>query len=168
LNLDTLVRIGQPPWQPTPAAYDVDVWDKYDFPLCGTFRLGDDLVIFDLITTAGSRSLWAYVPVPADDQAAVETASFDTEHEFCAFLEDCFSGRDAVFAAAEDFKISSKSDGIPISSGRHALLEAGTRWYVQRQAALTGFPVPAVILVEGADDAALLEAAQGALASAPA
>jgi hypothetical protein len=46
MNLDTLVRIGQPPWQPVPGAADIDVWDKYDFPSCGTYRLGDNLVVF--------------------------------------------------------------------------------------------------------------------------
>ena len=32
LNLDTLVRIGQPPWHPVPTAEGVDMWEKYEFP----------------------------------------------------------------------------------------------------------------------------------------
>jgi len=39
MNLDTLVRAGQPPWHPVPAAEDIDVWDKYEFPICGSYRL---------------------------------------------------------------------------------------------------------------------------------
>jgi hypothetical protein len=62
MNLDMLVRAGQPPWHPAPTAVDIDVWDKYEFPICGSYRLDGRLVIFTLITTAGTRSLWAYVP----------------------------------------------------------------------------------------------------------
>ena len=36
VNLDTWVRIGQPPWRPVPEAQDVDIWDKADFPSYGT------------------------------------------------------------------------------------------------------------------------------------
>ena len=68
VKLDTLVRAGQPPWRPVPAAEDIDVWDKYEFPICGSYRLDGRLIIFTLINTAGTRSLWAYVPV--DREAA--------------------------------------------------------------------------------------------------
>jgi hypothetical protein len=37
-----------------------------------------------------------------------------------------------VFAAAEDFVINSKSDGILILPTRHGLLEAAARWYIER------------------------------------
>jgi hypothetical protein len=36
-----------------------------------------------------------------------------------------------VFAAAEDFVITSKSDGILILPTRHGLLEAAARWYIE-------------------------------------
>ena len=62
MNLDMLVRAGQRPWNPVPTAEDIDVWDEYEFPICGTYRLDGRLIIFTLITTAGTRSLWAYVP----------------------------------------------------------------------------------------------------------
>lgn len=74
MNLDTLVSAGQPPSRPTPAAHDLDIWDKYDFPLHGTYRLGDDLIVFTVITTAGNRSLWAYVPVSPELRETVATA----------------------------------------------------------------------------------------------
>jgi hypothetical protein len=162
VNLDTLVRIGQPPWRPVPEAQDVDIWDKYDFPSCGTYRLGDDLIIFALITTAGSRSLWAYVPVSPGAREVVTGARFDTGAEFNAWLEFWFAGHEAVFAAAENFVIDSKSDGTLVPPRRNALLAAGTRWYADRLAALRGpkarRPVP-----DDADADALLRAAQGAL-----
>jgi hypothetical protein len=178
MNLDTLVRIGQPPWHPVPAAEDVDVWDKYDFPTCGTYRLGDHLVIFTLITTAMNRSLWAYVPVPPDASKAIAGARFDTESEFNAFLEGCFAGREAVFAAAQNFVITAKSDGILILPTKHGLLEAGARWYIERAIATGGLARPALgggrllaptLPAEASDDdGELLRVTQGILASAPA
>lgn len=136
MNLDTLVRAGERPWHPVPTAEDVDVWDKYEFPICGTYRLNTRLIVFTLITTAGTRSLWAYVPVRPEAEQAVAEARFDTEDEFNEFLGGCFTGGQAVFAAAEDLVITSKSDGIRIPEGRNALLAMGAKWYAQRSAAL--------------------------------
>jgi hypothetical protein len=136
MNLDSLVRAGQPPWSPVPAAEDVDVWDKYEFPICGSYRLDGRLIVFTLITTAGTRSLWAYVPVDPEGERAVTDARFESEGEFDDFLAECFTGREAVFAAAENLVITSKSDGIRIPVGKSALLAVGATWYAQRSAAL--------------------------------
>jgi hypothetical protein len=136
MNLDTLVRAGQPPWHPAPTVEDVDVWDKYEFPICGSYRLDGHLVVFTLITTAGTRSLWAYVPVAREAEQTVSQARFATEDEFNDFLAGCFTGHETVFAAAENFVITSKSDGIPIPATRNALLAAGAKWYAERSAAL--------------------------------
>src|SRR5580692_1391468 len=136
MNLDTLVSVGQPPWHPVLTAGDIDVWDKYEFPICGSYRLDGRLVVFTLITTAGTRSLWAYVPVAPEAEQAVIEARFDSEQNFDEFLAECFTGQEAVFAAAENFVITSKSDGIRIPLGRNALLVMGAKWYVQRSAAL--------------------------------
>lgn len=73
------------------------------------------------------------------DQAVTE-ARFDSEDEFDDFLAGCFAGREAVLAAAENFVITSKSDGIHIPTGRNALLAMGAKWYAQR----TGRPAAAV------------------------
>lgn len=172
VNLDTLVSTGQPPWRPVSAARDVDVWDKYDFPLHGTYRLDDDVIVFTLITTAGTRSLWAYVPVPRSEQGTVAGARFDTEEEFYAFLEGCFAGREAVFAVAENFVIVSKSDGIQVPRGTDALLAAGARWYAQRAASVASERVQQIAkaarrLAETDDPDSLLRATQGALADLP-
>ena len=159
VNLDTLVSTGRPPWEPTAAAQDVDVWDKYDFPLNGTYRLGDGVIVFTLVTTAGSRSLWAYVPVPPDQREAVSDPRFDTKAEFDAFIAGCFAGREAVFAAAVNFVIDSKSDGILIPPRRNALLAAAARWYADRAAARAGRPVQQPV-PDDADADTLLRAAQ--------
>jgi hypothetical protein len=161
VNLDRLVSAGYRPWKPTADAHDVDAWDKYDFPNCGTYRLGKDLIIFTLITTGGTRSLWAYVPVPGEDEESVCNARFDTPDEFDAFLASRFAGLEAVFAAAEDFVITSKSDGILIPSGKHKLLLAGAKWYSSQP----GVPAvrPSTRTAEDADS--LLREAQGALAA---
>jgi hypothetical protein len=73
MNLDKLVSAGQPPWRPTPKARDVDPWEKYDFPACGTYRLNGALIVFALIATAGDRSLWAYVPAGPDSAELIES-----------------------------------------------------------------------------------------------
>jgi hypothetical protein len=161
VNMDTLVSTGQPPWRPTPDAQDVDIWDKYDFPLHGIYRLGDDLIVFTVITTAGNRSLWAYVPVSPESREAVATARFDTEAAFNAFLEGCFAGHEAVFAAAENFMITAKSDGMQIPQVPNALLAAGTRWYFDR--AMARAALGQRQLVDDNDAESMLRAAQGVL-----
>lgn len=168
VNLDALVKVGSRPWRPGSAVHDVDIWDKADFPTCGTFRLGNDLVVFTLITAVGIRSLWAYVPVPAHEDALVTQASFHTEAEFDDFLASRFTGREAIFAAAENLVISAKSDGIPIPSGRHALVPAGATWYAQRAAALAGRLQPPPVQPDEANPATVLRRAQSVLAESAA
>jgi len=163
VDTDMLVSAGAPPWLPSPAAHDLDVWDKYDFPNCGTFRLGDDLVMFTLLTLAGSRSLWAYVPIPADAEESVTGARFDGEAEFDAFVKSCFSGRETVFAAAEDFVITASSDGIVILPDRHALLATGAVWWA-RSAADRARRVELAVMAAEADEDALLRTTQGGMA----
>ena len=169
MNLDMLVRAGQRPWQPVPAAEDVDVWDKYEFPICGSYRLDSRLIIFTLITTAGTRSLWAYVPVVSTAEQLVAEARFDTEEEFNDFLQGCFTDQEAVFAAAEDLVITSKSDGIHIPDGKNALLVMGAKWYAQRSAALYAELQKRLEVAssEPADPEELLSAAQGVIETLP-
>ena len=166
MNLDTLIQVGMPPWRPAPAAQIVDIWDKYDFPSCGIYSLGDEVIVFTVITTAGPRSLWAYVPVPPASRESVTRADFDTEAEFDAWLEFWFAGHEVVFAAAENFVVTAKSDGILIPPRRNALLAAGARWYAERGAALGGVDVR-LPEADDADAGTLLRAAQGVLASGP-
>jgi len=166
MNLDMLVRAGQQPWLPVPQAEDIDVWDKYDFPICGTYRLDSRLVIFTLVASAGNRSLWAYVPVPPESEEAVSGARFEAEEEFNEFLAGCFAGRKAVFAAAEDFVITSKSDGIVIPSGRFGLLTIGAEWYALRAAVELRNRLTAAS--EAGNVSEVLSVAQDALSGLPA
>lgn len=169
MNLDMLVRAGQPPWHPVLTAEGVDVWDKYEFPICGSYRLDGRPVIFTLITTAGTRSLWAYVSVAPEAEQEVEEARFETEDKFNDFLAGCFTGREVVFAAAENLVITSKSDGIRIPEGRNALLAMGAKWYAQRSAALYAelHKRLEAAVNEPADPEELLSAAQGVIETLP-
>lgn len=166
MNLDTLARRGQPPWRPVPEADDVDIWEKLDFPIRGTYRIGGELVIFTLITTAASRSLWAYVPASAEAAKVIAAnPRFETEADFTAFLDGCFTNREVVFAAAEDFTITTKSDGTFIPSGKNALITAGARWYLERSAALNACLQKKLAAAgEAADTSEIVRTAQGALA----
>ena len=169
MNLDTLVRQGQPPWHPVPDADDIDVWEKYDFPIRGTYRLNGALIIFNLITTAASRSLWAYVPATPDAAQIIESEhQFATEEQFNNFLDDCFTGHKVVFAAAENFVISTKSDGIFIPAERNALITAATQWYLERRAALNAGLREHLAATDPADTSEIVRTAQGALADLPA
>ncbi len=170
MNLDKLVRIRQAPWHPVPDAEDVDVWEKYDFPIRGTYRVDGQLVIFNLITTAGTRSLWAYVPATPDAAKIIEAGMpFDTEAEFENFLAGCFASQETVFAAAEDFVITSKSDGTPIPPGRNALIVAAAKWYAERTAAMVATAQQKLAAASPASDSAeLVRTAQGVLSGIPA
>ena len=67
--------------------------------------------------------------MPPESRETVATARLETEAAFNAFLAGCFAGHEAVFAAAENFIITAKSDAIQIPPAPNALLAAGTRWY---------------------------------------
>jgi hypothetical protein len=152
-----------------PAAEDTDIWDKSGFPICGTYHLDGRLIIFSHITTAGTRSLWAYVPVDPEAEQAVTEARFESEAEFEDFLPECFTGREAVFAAAENLVITSKSRGTRIPAGRNALLAVGATWYAQRSAALYMEVQQRLEAAasEPSDPAELLSAAQGVIETLP-
>lgn len=169
MNLDKLVRAGQPPWRPTPKADEVDPWEKYDFPTCGTYRLDGTLIVFALITTAGDRSLWAYVPAGPSATELIESEHmFATVDEYKTFIDDCFTGHEVIFAAAENLVISTKSDGVPIPPIRNALIVAATKWYLERSAALNaGLQKNLAAATEANDSSTLVRTAQSALASLP-
>jgi hypothetical protein len=96
----------------------------------------------------------------------VTTARFEAEEEFNGFLAGCFAGRKAVFAATEDFVITSKSDGIVIPSGRFGLLTAGAEWYALRAAVELRNRLTAAS--ESGNASEVLSIAQGALSGLPA
>jgi hypothetical protein len=135
VNLDTLVQAGMPPRRPAPAAQVIDIWDKYYFPNCGIYALGDDVIIFTLITTAGPGRCGEMFWCP---QGHARSSPGQTlEAEFDRWLQFWFSGHEAGFAAAEDFVITAKIRWHSHPPRRNALL-VGARWYSDRVAALKG------------------------------
>jgi hypothetical protein len=106
MNLDTLVASGTPPWQPTREAHDVEVWQRYDCPMAGTYTLQDQLGLFTIVAdTSMSLSVWAYVPITKADEAAVRDAEFESSAMMDDFIESLFAGREAVFALARNQRV---------------------------------------------------------------
>lgn len=163
MNLDSIVCAGQQPWLPTPRAGGADVWDGYDFPTCGSFRLDDRLVVFTMIITAGSKSLWAYVPVPVDEELYVEDARFSAVGDFEVFLSERFAGREAVLADADRLVIASMSDGVKIPVGRDGLLAEAARWFAAKVGLDLREPIVHAEAISDHDE--LLRTTQTALAS---
>lgn len=106
MNLDMIVSRGLPPWQPSSNAADVEVWDRYDHPMVGTFRLSGRIVLYTLVgDTSQAVSVWAYVLVPAGDEEKFAAARFGSDEQMTEFIQDAFAGNEAVFAMARDLKI---------------------------------------------------------------
>jgi hypothetical protein len=106
MNLDSLVSQGELAWSPRQEARNVDVWHKYDFPTVGTYRLADGLVFFTVVGDTTDRlSVWAYVPVPHDQEAELAEAEFGSADEMQDFVEGWIGGHEATIALARDFKI---------------------------------------------------------------
>jgi hypothetical protein len=98
------LRVGEPPWQPTSNATSVRALLSYGHPSIGTFRIGDDLILFAVAyeDDDDKLSVWAYVPVPAD---AFQGQQFVTAASLRQYVNGCFGGHATVFAAANDLAI---------------------------------------------------------------
>lgn len=106
MNLDSLVRRGLPPWQPSEGADQVRAWRRYNHPMIGTFRSEGRLVLFTLIgDTAQTVSVWAYALVPVADEDRFTTARFHSADEMTALADEVFIGSEAVIVAAKDLKV---------------------------------------------------------------
>jgi hypothetical protein len=126
------LRVGDPPWQPTSHPASVRALLSYGHPSIGTFRIGDDLVLFAVAyeDDEDALSVWAYVPVPAD---AFQGRQFDTAASLRQYVNECFAGHTAVFAAANDLAI--ERWGIQDVTGRpDGLTDAATEfmWSVMK------------------------------------
>ncbi|WP_405088331.1 hypothetical protein [Microbispora sp. NBC_01389] len=103
MNLDLLVKRGHLPWRPNPGACDVDVWHEYEIPLNGTFRLDDDVIMFtQVLESSHGLSAWAYTCLTPEQVEGTSNAYFESVDELHRFVEDCFSGKEAVLALARD------------------------------------------------------------------
>jgi hypothetical protein len=137
LNLDKLVSGGMPPWQPSQAARDVEVWHRYDFPLAGTYKLQEHLILFTVIgDTSENLSVWAYVPVTGADRARVDDAEFGSPSEMRVFIEDMFAGREAAFALAKNLQVW-KWARQQVPSSEDGLLKAATEALTEMVKAIT-------------------------------
>ncbi|MFG1878783.1 hypothetical protein ACGFIV_28445 [Sphaerisporangium sp. NPDC049003] len=106
MNLDSLIKRGQPPWRPRPDAGDLDVWHEYEIPLVGTFRVCSDLVMFtQVLETAKGLSAWAYTCVSVSDEDQLADVTFPSADELRSFVETLFRGREAVLVLARDDRI---------------------------------------------------------------
>jgi hypothetical protein len=98
------LRVGEPPWQPTANATSVSALLSYGHPSIGTFRIGDELVLFAAAyeDDEDELSVWAYIPVPPD---AFRGQQFAAAASLRQYVNECFAGQTAVFAAANDLAI---------------------------------------------------------------
>lgn len=167
MNLDKLVLTGRPPWDPSPDATDVDVWEMYDFPIQGHFWLGGHLILFAVVAIAGDRSLWAYVPAAPDVAAVVESEyQFETDAQFREFMARCFASCEGVFAVARRLRRHGQVRRRSVGRSPDALLVAGARWYLDQAGATAAMRLqdPAVAETAGARSDGLARAALEALA----
>lgn len=126
------LRVGEPPWQPSSNAASVRTLLSYGHPSIGTFRIGDDLVLFAVAyeDDEDKLSVWAYVPVPAD---AFQGQPFVTAASLRRYVNECFAGHATVFAAANDLAI--ERWGIrDVNMGTDGLTDAATEfmWSVMK------------------------------------
>jgi len=127
MNLDVLVARGLPPWQPSSSAAEVEVWDRYDFPMVGTFQTHNRTVLFTLVGDAAQTvSVWAYVMVPAGAEDRFASSAFTSVEQMMEFVEDAFAGNEAVFALAKDLKVWLWTRSEVEEEGNGALLAAAT------------------------------------------
>lgn len=137
MNLDKLVSGGKPPWQPSHAARDVEVWHRYDFPMAGTYRLQNHLILFTVIgDTSQNLSVWAYVPVTGVDADRVNDAEFASPSEMRVFIEDIFAGKEAAFALAKNLRVW-KWARHQVAPNKDGLLEAATGALTEMVKAIT-------------------------------
>jgi hypothetical protein len=106
MNMDALVRMGSPPWSPSPDARDLDVWHEYDVPTAGTFVLGSEHVLFTVLGSADDRmTVWAYVALTPVDVQELDGRKFGSVGDLGRTVDSKFAGRAAVFAIADELRI---------------------------------------------------------------
>jgi hypothetical protein len=108
MNLDALVAKGRLPWSPNPDASNLDVWYTYEYPRVGTFTVNGITVLFDVLGGAETEmTVWAYTCLESDEAAELAEVSFASPVELREFVLQKLTGRQLVFALADDLLISS-------------------------------------------------------------
>ncbi|MCD0450584.1 hypothetical protein LO762_15495 [Actinocorallia sp. API 0066] len=106
MNHDEMVQRGRLPWAPRAGSGDLEVWQEYEVPQVGTFRLGGQVVLFTSIDVASARTtVWAYrVLSPAEADAAADV-TFGSAEELKDYVDALFRHQKAVLALASDLLI---------------------------------------------------------------
>lgn len=91
------------PWCPYLRADNLDVFHAHDIPLAGTFRVGEQQVLFLCAVGQTYRnSVWAYLDLTCAEAERLAGASWASTSAMVAELEAMFAGRSAGFAFARD------------------------------------------------------------------
>jgi hypothetical protein len=103
-----LVTKGRLPCSPNPDARDLDVWYEYEYPHGGTFTVRDVTVLFSVVGGVETEmTVWAYACLESDEASELADASFASLSELRHFVQEMLTGRQLVFALADDLLISS-------------------------------------------------------------
>lgn len=132
MNFDMLVAQGRLPWSPAADATDLDVWDEYEVPRTGTFKVKDAVVLFTVLgDLQGQLSVWAYTVLSNAEAQDLADRTFSSVLELRQFVEGTLMGRRLVLALADDLLINSWT----VSDAQDGLYEAATEFldHVLRQ-----------------------------------
>lgn len=91
------------PWCPYRGVTEIDVFHAHDIPLAGTFRVGDQAILFLCAVGQTYRSnVWAYLDLTDAETETLAHATWASTPEMVGELESMFTGRTARFAFARD------------------------------------------------------------------
>jgi hypothetical protein len=108
MHLDALVTSGRLPWSPNPEARDLQVWYEYEHPYVGTFTVGDVTVLFNVLGGVETEmTVWTYTCLEPEEASDLADVSFASVPELRTFVQRLLSGRQLVFALADDLIINS-------------------------------------------------------------
>ena len=121
MNCDAIVKKHLAPWAPNREARNLDALHVHDFPLIGTFELGDDTILFACLTGAMSRSnVWAYTCLSETQRQALDAFDAETTEELEQFVHSLFEGNRAAFALALDGEVREWSAG-DVATDQHVM-----------------------------------------------
>ncbi|GGO30830.1 hypothetical protein GCM10010116_61740 [Microbispora rosea subsp. aerata] len=124
MNLDSLVKRGHLPWRPNPRACDVDTWHEYEIPLSGTFRVGDNVILFtQVLESSHGLSAWAYTCLTPEQVDSTSNAYFSSVDELHQFVENCFLGKEAVLTLVRDDRTAGEWTRVEVTKNLVSAVE---------------------------------------------
>jgi hypothetical protein len=137
MNLDTVVKQGSQPWEPSSDAHDLVALHEYDVPTVGVFVLGSDRVLFTIIGSPDDRvTVWAYTSLTEQDD--LPSRRFGSVAELGQAVDARFVGRQAVLAIADDLQIW-RWTSIDV---RHGVMQSATEFLSQVRESLESAKEP--------------------------